>query len=200
MTSVAKLDLTIVKGKTFTQVLRWGAAPIVYKAITAITNAAPVSITSTGHGIPNGWMVAIQSVKGMTQINAEYDLPRCNDYHQATVVDSNTITFNDVNSLDYKAYTSGGVLRFSTPVDMAGYTARMKIKDAVGGTTIVSLTTENDGIVINNTTKTITLVIDAIDTAALTIQRGVYDLEMVNGDVVTALTTGKVLVLDEVTT
>jgi uncharacterized protein YqkB len=200
MTSVAKLDLTIVKGKTFQQVLRWGADPIAYKTITAITNAAPVSITCTGHGIPQGWMVAVQSVKGMTQINSEYDPPRCNDYHQATVVDANTITFNDVNSLDYKAYTSGGVLRFSTPVDLTGYTARMKIKDAVGGNTIVSLTTENDGIVLNNTTKTITIEIDAVTTASMTIQRGVYDLEMVSGDVVTALVTGKVLVLDEVTT
>jgi hypothetical protein len=200
MTSVAKLDLTIVKGKSFSQVLRWGAAPIAYKTITAITNSAPITITSAAHGIPDGWAVSIHSVKGMTQINSEYDPPRCNDFHQVTVVDSNTLSINTINSLDYKPYVSGGVIRFSTPVDMGGYTARMAIKDAVGGTTYVTLTTDNERIVIDNVAKTITLNIDAETTAALSIQRGVYDLEMVSDDTVTALVAGKVIVLDEVTT
>ena len=56
-------DLVIKQGKTFSKVLRWEAPPIIYKPITAITNAAPVRITSANHGIIDGWRVAIVSVK-----------------------------------------------------------------------------------------------------------------------------------------
>ena len=33
----ADQDLTIKQGKTFSKVIRWESAPLVYKAITAIT-------------------------------------------------------------------------------------------------------------------------------------------------------------------
>lgn len=197
----ANKDFTVEQGKTFQQVIRWEAPPIIYKEITGITQAAPARITVVGHGIPEGWRVTVVSVKGMTAINAESTPPRDSDYHAATVIDADTIELNAVNSADMKAYVSGGYVQFNTPVPLAGYTARMSIRDKVGGTELLSLTTENLRIVINNTDKSIRLSITAADTAALAWKKGVYDLELVSPDgVVTALLTGKVVVSAEVTT
>ena len=125
-------DLTILQGRTFLQTVNWETTPIVYKPITAITQGAPVSITATGHGVPNGWRVAIVSVGGMVQLNSPVDSagqPKV--YHQATVVDPNTIQLNDVNSAGFAQYTTGGYVQYNTPVNLTGYTARMSIKDMV---------------------------------------------------------------------
>lgn len=196
-----KHDIVIQQGKTFNQVVRWESTPIVYKLITGITQAAPAQITATGHGVPAGWRVAIVSVKGMLGINAKNTPPRSSEYHAATVVSANAISLNDVNSSDYSPYTSGGYVQYNTPVDMAGFAARMTIKDRVGGTVLETLTNANAKIVLDNTAKTITILLDAATTAAYTWVKGVYDLEMVSaGGVVTAILSGNVTVTKEVTT
>lgn len=201
-------DFEIVRGKTFQHVLRWEAPPYLYKAITSISQSAPVSIVTTfAHGLPEGWRVAIVSAKGMTQINAENSPPKTSDYRRATVVDTTTIELNDVNSSDYKAHTaSTGFVQFLTPVDMTGFSARMKIKNKVGGTVLASTDAGDTpvdiiDITISTVTKTITLLISATDTAALAWSKGVYDLEMVSaGGIVTTLLAGKISVATEVTT
>lgn len=194
-------DFIIQQGATFSRVVRWEAPPIIYKAITAITKAAPAALTVTGHGIPDGWRVAVTSVVGMRQINADHTPPTASEYHKATVVDSNTITLNDVNSALYTAYTSGGYVQYNTPVTLTGYTARMQIRATVESTTtLVSLTTENGGITLDNTAKTITLLMTATATAALDWTEAVYDLELVSsGGVVTRLLSGSISVQTEVT-
>lgn len=181
--------------------LRWEAPPIVYKPITNISQAAPAVVTCVGHGIPDGWRVAVVNVKGMTQINAVDEPPKNKDYRQARVVDADTVEFNTVNAASYKAYISGGYLQFNTPVDLAGYSARMSIKDKVGGTELYRLDTDNGRITLDNTSKTIVLLINAADTAALTFKKGVYDLELESaGGVVTLLLSGDIVVVEEVTT
>lgn len=194
-----KKDFTISLGKTFAQVLRWEAPPFIYKPITAVTQTAPVRITSTGHGLVNGWRVNVESVKGMVELNKVGD-------QKATVIDANTIELNEVNSLDFKAYVSGGVLKYLTPVDMSGFTARMKIKDKIGGvviasTEVIDVPLNTITAVIDNVAKTITLTIAAGATSAITAKKGVYDLEMVSGGgVVTGLLSGSVTFVQEVTT
>lgn len=203
----ATKDLLIQQGKTFTLVLRWETEPIVYKAITAIQQTAPVRLTVTGHGAPDGWRAAVTSVKGMTEINAADPARlRDSDYHALTVLDANTVEFNDINAASFKTYISGGYLQYNTPVDLTGYVARMEIKDKVGGTVLASADVADAplnilAIAIDNTRKTITLTISATATAALTWKKGVYDLEMQSDTgVVTALITGTVAVSKEVTT
>ena len=73
MTCATELNLEICKGKTFAQVIRWESEPYIYAPITGIAKGAPTRITSTGHGIPDGWRAAVVSVKGMTEINAQND-------------------------------------------------------------------------------------------------------------------------------
>jgi hypothetical protein len=195
-------DLTIKQGSTFSRVLRWESPVVTYKPITAVTKSAPVRITVVSHGIPEGWRVNIQSVQGMKQLNKVYTPPKDSDYHRTTVVDPSNIELNDVNSLEYTSYTSGGVVAFNTPVDLTGYTARMQIKAKLTDTVnILSLTTDvNGGITIDNVAKTITLTITAVQTAALTFKTAVYSLEMVSsGGVVTELMSGKIAIEKEVT-
>jgi hypothetical protein len=193
-------DLTILQGKTFNRVLRLSALPYVYKAITGITQAAPAVITATGHGLLNGQKAAVVSVHGMTQINSPNTPPRYSDFHKITYVDPNTISLNDTNSTDFDAYISGGYLQYLTPTDLAGATARMSIKDVIGGTELLRLDTTNSRIVIDNAAKTITLTIDAVTTAGITWNTGVYDLELVVGSIVTLLLSGAISVIPEVTT
>lgn len=193
--------LTIRQGKTYNSVLRWGAAPYKYAAIQAITQAAPAVVTSTAHGAPNGWPVAIVSVKGMTEINSASTPPKIKDYTKATVRDVNTIELNDLNASEFTAYKSGGYVQYLTPIELAGFTARMTIKNRVGGTILESLTTANNGIVLDNTAKTITLNITAAATALYTWKTGVCELELVSSaGIVSSLFVKNVVVIQEVTT
>lgn len=199
-------ELVIKQGKTCALVLRWELDTILYKPITAITQTAPVRITSALHDIPDGWRGAVTNVKGMTEINAEANNIGDRDYHPITVIDANTVELNDVNAAGFKPYVSGGHLQINKPVDLTGYTARMDIKDKVGGTVLASSDAADAPLNIITLTldtakKTITLLISATNTAAIAWRKGVYELEMVSATgVVDAVMTGQVSVTREITT
>lgn len=206
-------DLTIQQGKTFSLPVRWENGDLVVrKPITAISLAfgAP-RLTVASHGLPAGWRTYVTRCQGMKQINAADIPPRDNDYHPATVIDATTIELNDIDPVDdngkeWPAYSDSGFLNWNAPVDLTGYTARMKIKDKVGGTVLASTDVLDAPksvltIAIDNALKTITLSIAATDTDDFTWKTGVYDLEMVSASgAVTAILAGKVSVTREVTT
>lgn len=195
MTAPVKLNFKVYQGSTFSEVLRWESATKVYKTITGITKAAPVVITAVAHGMPVGWRTKITNVAGMTVINST------DSYNTVSAVTTDTITINDINSLGYPAYTSGGVLEYNLPVDLTGFTARMQIREKITSTTTIKdLTTVNGGILIDNSLKTITIFMSATDTAALTFSNAVYSLELVSsGGIVTQLVTGNMTLVQEVT-
>lgn len=200
---MAQVDLEIKQGKTFTRVFRWGIEPILFLPITAASQAAPVQLTVTGHGLTDGWPVVPVSLKGMTELNCPHDPPWANDYKSLAVVNANTVKLAKVNSADFSSYTSGGYLRTYTPVDLTNYTARMTIKDRKGGTALVTLVSPTN-IVVDNAAKTITVTITPTATTAFTWTYGVYDLELENAVVsppfVKELACGTVTVTREVTT
>lgn len=172
-------EIRLQQGKTQPLVLRIETDEIAYKAITAITQTAPVGITATGHGLVQGWRAAVTNVKGMIEINAVANEVKDRDYHPATVVDPNTVQFNDVNAAGFKSYASGGYLQYNVPMDLAGYSARMDIRDRKNGNTVLdSFTTANGLIEIDNALKTVTIYFDAIDFTALTWKKGYYELEL----------------------
>lgn len=106
-------------------------------------------------------------------------------------------------------------------VDLTGYTARMKVKDAYNGATQASLTTEADSengtITLGGAAGTVTLAMTAADTAALASEISVaslmltsldqskpqkayiYDLELITGATVTRELEGRFVVRREVT-
>lgn len=196
-------DFIITKGDTFIRVERRAleTAPFIYKAITAVTKAAPVAITAGTHGLASGWRTAIVSVGGMRELRAKNWPPRSTDFHEVTVSDANNITLNGVNSTDFTAYTSGGSLVYHTPLSLASSTARMMIRPTIAdtGVPLVSLVSPTD-IVLDDTNHTITITISATATAAYTFTFGVYDLELVTAaGVVTKLLSGNITVVGEVT-
>lgn len=171
-------DLEFKQGKTYLHEIRVEEKPVIYKDITGITNTAPVRLTVPTHGLVNGWPAAVTNVKGMVEINAEANNVKDSDYHPATVVSSDAIEFNDINAAGFKKYVAGGVLQYNTPTDLSGCTARMSVKDKVGGTELFRLDDQNGRIVLNNTSKTVTLKVSASDTALMSFKKGVYELEL----------------------
>lgn len=195
MASPTKLNFKMYQGSTFNEVIRWESSRKTYKNISGITQAAPCVVTSNGHGVPDGWRIKITNVGGMTELNSS------DDYKTATKLTTNTIELNDINSTGYKAYTTGGVIEYYTPIDLTGYTARMQLRPTLDSTTIIDeYTTANGKIVIDIVGCSITILVDATLTAAYTFTSAVYSLEMVSGSgVVTQLTTGTITLVKEVT-
>jgi hypothetical protein len=197
------LDLAIRQGSTFTQFLRWETEPFLTAAISAIEPLASVRIqTQAPHGIPNGWRVAVVG-SGVSQLDAKKNPPVDKDMRRATVIDADTIEFNGLSAVDFDAYASGGFLMWYTPQDLAGYIARMKVKDKVGGTEYLELTTgSGGGIELDNTGKAIVLTLSATVTEQIASwKKAVYDLELESPTgIVTALFEGAITVSPEITT
>lgn len=195
------IHLCIVQGKTFQKTIYAETKPLKYVPVSGVASVSPVSVDVINHGVPDGWRVTFTGVRGMTQLNAENWLPLGADWHRATVVNSNRVQLNEVDGSKFDAYVSGGSLVYWTPESLTGCTARMEIRQRVGGTLYETLTTENGKIVIDAGAYTTSLLIPAEDTAAYTWRRGVFDLELVKGDgTVLSLMHGDVSLTREVTT
>jgi len=195
MSSPVKLNFKVYQGATFNEVLRWESSKKIYKPITNVTQAAPCIVTSTAHGVPDGWRVKITNVGGMAELNS------VENYIQATKLTADSIELNSINAVGYKAYTSGGILEYNEPVSLVGYTARMQIREKVDSIEFIDeLTTANSGIVIDETNSRITLYISAVDTAAYTFSSAVYSLELISPtSEVIPLANGTLTLVKEVT-
>ena len=67
----------------------------------------------------------------------------------------------------------------AAPVDLTGCTARMQVRSEVESETpLLSLTTENDRITLGGAAGTVDLYVSDEDTAEITWDGGVYDLEI----------------------
>ena len=72
-------------------------------------------------------------------------------------------------------------------INLTGYLARLQARETVNATNaVITLTTENGGIVLGGAAGTIQLFMQDEDTALITVNKLVYDLELVapNGDVI----------------
>jgi hypothetical protein len=90
------------------------------------------------------------------------------------------------------------------PVDLTGYTARMKVRDttrrASAVNEMISLTSPSGGIVLGGAAGTIAVTISASATAAVVAGKYAYDLELAAPNAtVTRLLKGNFTVLSEVT-
>lgn len=194
MAGPTKLNFKIYQGSTFRETFRWESSEKVYAPITMISKTAPMVVTATGHGAPAGWRVKVTGALGMKEANTS-------DYIISSSVTTDTVTFNQINALNYTTYTGGGVLEYNMPVNLTGFTGRMQIRQKLEDAAFIKeLTTSNGGIIIDNTAKTIQLYISATDTAQMSFQSGVYSLELVSsGGEVTQLIAGNISLVREVT-
>lgn len=198
MTSPAKINFKIYQGSTFKQIVRWESETKTYAGIANISKSAPVQITLTNPASapPPGWRVRVTNAAGMREINMPED-----SYQIVTMVDNDVVELNQINSIGYSTYTGSGVLEYNTPVSLAGYTARMQVRKKLLDTSVIlSLTTENGGISLDNSEKTITILITAEQTTELDFSQAVYDLEFISSDgEVTRFAEGNILLKPEVT-
>lgn len=75
------------------------------KTITGATQASPVVVTSTAHGLANGDEVYIDGVVGMTQLNGRsFAIKNV----AANTFELTTLTGTNIDGTAYGAYTSGG--------------------------------------------------------------------------------------------
>jgi hypothetical protein len=194
-------DIVIKQGVTFAQQLKYCQPVLTVKPITGATKSGQAVLTVPSHGLAVDWLVWVVGVAGMTKINHRSDqLKRVSDAYRAYYVDANTIRL-DLDTTRFSDYVSDGELLYLPPVDLTGYTARMKVKQPdIEGTVVVELTTENGGITLNANGE-ILVTIAAAATELFDFEAGVYDLEIVSASgVVTRVVSGAVLLDREVTT
>jgi hypothetical protein len=118
----------------------------------------------------------------------------------AQAAQANKITINQVNSLNFTAYTSGGVVEYGEPVNLANYSARMQIRETVDSPTVIYEATSQSGqIVLDNTSKTITITLLANATSQFNFTTAVYSLELFNGNNVVPFLVGNLTLVPEVT-
>jgi hypothetical protein len=203
MQQPAKINYRIYQGATFQEIYRWETQTKVYVPIQAISKSAPCVITTqSNHGIPAGWRVRVVGAGAMKEINTVSE----DDYYLATTTTSNQITLNQVNSLNFTTYTSGGVVEYNDWVALTNYKARMQIRPELTSQELIyEATSEAGQIVIDDLVyKTITLTIPAQDTQGFDFDFAVYSLELYkdsgpsSGEVITFLQ-GNLTLVREVT-
>jgi hypothetical protein len=85
------------------------------------------------------------------------------------------------------------------PVNLTGYTARLKAKPNVNRFAVIHWSTESGNIVLGGETGRITLQMPASETEKIRAGKYPYDLELVSGEYVTRLLKGEITVLVNVT-
>ena len=197
------LTLSLRIGATADIPIRVESDELTFAPIAAMTKAAPVHITSTGHGIPDGWRAAVLNAGGMTELNGTWNAIRDSDFRRLAVIAVNTIAFPGVTSAGFRTYTTCGELAYYAPKDLSGYTsARMDIKRAVGGTVLASLNTTDGTIEIDAPNSAVWLHVTPTTLVDLTAGDYVFDIELIDGtDVLALCSADSVLhLLPEVTT
>lgn len=195
----AKINYKVYQGSTFQEVFRWESETKVYLKISNILKSAPCIIqTQETPELPLGWRFQVVGVGGMKEINT-YD----GTGYIVTAINKTdkTLEINQVNSVVYSAYTSGGVVEYNAPVDLTNYSARMQIRETVDSPDIIYYgTNDSDDIVIDNTLKTITITIPAQITENFTFTTAVYSVELFtpSGRVIPFLTGNMTLVQEVV--
>jgi len=200
-----KLTISIRRGSTVALPIRVESSVLSYAQITTIANTAPVRITATAHGLPDGWRAAVMNAKGITQLNAAWNPPKDSELRTIVVVDADMVEINDYNAAGLKAHTAGtGQLAYYAPHDLMPYEgARMNVKAKVGGEPLAIYTTTDGTLELDNATKAVWLKLSDTETMLLAAKNYVFDIELLRtgGGVEAICTADSVLtVLPEVTT
>lgn len=185
------IDLTITRGSTFAQAIPCRTGERAYRTIKRIENSAPCRLEVPAHGLTDFWPVRFERVRGIPQLNRYAGGVR--------VTDENNIVLPDFNAVGLREYGGVGVLVYDVPLDLAGYTARMHVRDPVTGDLLLELTTENGRIRLGEPTGFALLEVSATETEEIAWIAGRYDIELVSGSYVTKLAGGTVTILDEET-
>lgn len=201
--STKRITITIRKGETVRLPIRIESDEWDYAPITTIENTAPVRITATSHSIPDGWRAAVMNAKVLTEMNAENNPPKDSELRKIARIDANTVEINDINAAGFKTHTaSTGQLAFYKPLDLSGFTsARMDVKDKIGGTVIASFNTTDGTLEIDLASDALWLNLTPTE-SAIVAKEYVTDIEMVSatGEVTPICTADSAFVVEPETT
>lgn len=188
----AMSTLKITRGSTYFDTLYWDQGKTSFLEGTLVPGA-PARITSVAHGLPPLWVVRVEGYNVVNGINPATE-------YECIAVDDDTLELVGLNGVGFRA--APVVVAYYPPVDLTGYTARMQIRDEDDNILVELLSSATEGnprIVIDPVACTIQREIPATVTAALTVDAGVFDTEMVNGTFVAKVDGGAVEIGDEVT-
>jgi hypothetical protein len=193
-----RVDLCVAQGKTFQRVLRWGREPYQYRTVEAVTRDGALRLKSTAHGIPDGWMVALNGLRGMPELNARNQPPSRGDLYKATLIDADTIELNEISGARYGAWRGGGDIQFLSPVNVTGMSARMDIRSHRGD--LLFRAEPGDGrLTVDAALHGVVMRLPQTDTSAFDWACGVYEIEISDGTDVFMLAFGEITVKKEVT-
>ena len=151
-----------------------------------MSKSAPLRIGATGHGILDGWPVAVMGAGGMTNLNApwdEIDKGRLDRYlRRSTLVDADNIDINQVNSSGFSAYTSGGQLVFYTARSVLVRVRRMDVKTSIGGAIIATFNTADGTLAIDSADSTIWFKPAIVTPIVIPARDYYFDIELVRAD------------------
>ena len=86
-----------------------------------------------------------------------------------------------------------------TPINLAGFSAKMQIRESYNSPVLITLTTDNSKIIITPVEGKIVLYLTRSETAALNFDKAVYDLDIYQGDEIKTLLEGCVVLNKQVT-
>ncbi|WP_296125163.1 hypothetical protein [Pseudomonas sp. Ga0074129] len=171
----SRLDLRIIQGATLRKPLLLMQPVYAYRPIAAIYQTAPLRLQVPAHGLPEGWPTWIEGVRGWGGLNLDKGRAR---FRLATVIDADTLEYNELNGCDMHA--SGGHLVYRLPLDLTGASAQLHIRDT-NGALLLALSTATGGLVMAGPGR-VMLTLTAAQTAAIRWQTGLYDLELTMSD------------------
>ena len=194
-------SLEIRRGSSHRWMMRWSQPKLGYITGVTLNATAPMSITATAHGLPDGWLVAIQNATGgFSQLNAD-NPPTSSQYLRADVVDGGTLAVNRLNAVGFKP-SQPATLVYRKPYDLVSCTARAQIRKKINSPEpSLAFTSEvGGGIDIDTLMSSTTIQITESQTRSLLPGVYVMDIELVmpNGSVL-ATSVIEVTVVDEVT-
>ena len=199
MTEPKHWDIEIKQGAKFQEAFHWYGGGKKCQSIENVTVGHPTIITATAHGLPavSNTPISIMNVQGARALNTG---PNLCDRIEATYIDADTFSVDiDTGNQRYKAGT--GSFEWHQPKALAGWSARMQIRDDINDDTpLVSLTSAAGDISISQQDARITFTIATAVTEGLDFVEGVYDLELVDpSDEATRVLEGTVTLSKEVT-
>lgn len=129
----ARVDLPVVPGTTYRDVVRLMQPDFVYPPITAIAPSESGVRLTVVHGLAGDWPVWVRGVTGMADLNRD---PRNAQPWRAQRIDADTLQINALSGAGLNA--SGGELVYRLPVDLTGASVAMRFSRS--GQALLTLT------------------------------------------------------------
>ena len=162
---------------------------VVYKQPASITNVVGNGTTVT--------FTAANSFSAGQIVSIDQVMPYIYNLQNVEIASANATQFTVTNAAT-GIYISGGLA--TAPLNISGYTAKMQMRSYPDNpTAVLTLTTENGGIVITGATGNIDLHATPTQTGAINQGPYDYDIEIYSGGNVTRVVQGQVVVLAQVT-